>query len=258
MPKGLGGVYQRLLQLVEDKERLISMLQWIVLAARPLTVDELTAVTKTKASDALTSDVIREQLASCGLLVRLEGNIVNLVHESAKEFFHSEQVNIKGIDMFYMDRTTHLALIQTCLTLIEESYKPSDKISNACLNNSLLAYACMYWPEDFRHAFEVMNESHFSRPFFLPQSPIREGRWECYWEEGKYGGVAPTFTLLHLAAYFGNVGWTKLLLKQYGADHVAFPPGKKITMAVRRFSGPPPGATKTRGIPDQSWRQDQC
>lgn len=248
MPKGLGGVYQRLLQLVEDKERLISMLQWIVLAARPLTVDELTAVTKTKASDALTpSDVMREQLASCGLLVRLEGNIVNLVHESAKEFFHSEQVNIKGIDMFYMDQTTHLALMQTCLTLIEESYKPSDKISNACLNNSLLAYACMYWPEHFRHAFEVMNESHFSRPFFLPQSPIREGWWECYWEEEKYGGVAPTFTLLHLAAYFGNVGWTKMLLKQYGADHVA---SRRLTWQKDNYGRAPLFWAATRGHKD--------
>ncbi|KAK3671637.1 hypothetical protein LTR78_008560 [Recurvomyces mirabilis] len=248
MPKGLGGVYQRLLQLVEDKERLVSMLQWVVLAARPLTVDELTAVTKTKASDGLTpSDVIRDQLASCGLLVRLEGNVVNLVHESAKEFFQSEQVNIKGIDMFYMDQTTHLVLMQTCLTLIEKSYNPSDTISNACLNDSLLAYACMYWPEHIRHAFEVMDQSHFSRPFFLPESAIRESWWELYWEEEKYGGVAPTFTLLHLAAYFGNVGWTKMLLKQYGNDHVA---SRRLTWRKDNYGRAPLCWAATRGHKD--------
>ncbi len=248
MLKGLDEIYQRLLQLVEDKERLISMLQWIVLVARSLTVDELTAVTKTKASDALTpSNVMREQLASCGLLMRLEENIVNLVHESAKEFFHSEQVNIKGIDMFYVDQTTDLALMQTCLTLIEESHKPSDNISNACLNNSLLAYACIYWPEHFRHVFEVMNESRFSRPFFLPQSTIREGWWECYWEVEKYGGVTPTFTLLHLAAYFGNVGWTKMLLKQYGTDHVA---SRRLTWQKDNYGRAPLFWAATRGHKD--------
>jgi len=248
MPKGLGGVYQRLLQLVEDKERLVLMLQWIVLAARPLTVDELTAVTNTKASNALTpSDMIRDQLTSCGLLVRLEGNVVNLVHESAKEFFQSEQVNIKGIDMFYMDQTTHLALMQTCLSLIEKSYDSSEKVSNTCANNSLLGYACMYWPEHFRHAFEVMDVSHFSRPFFLPQSPIREGWWECYWEEEKYGGVAPTYTLLHLAAYFGNVGWTKMLLKQYGTDHVA---SRRLTWQKDNYGRAPLFWAATRGHRD--------
>ena len=248
MPKSLGGVYQRLLQLIEDKERLIFMLRWIILAARPLTVDELAAVTKTKGSETIVpSDVIRDQLASCGLLVRLEDNVVNLVHESAREFFQSEQINIKGIDMFYMDQTTHLALMETCLTLIERGYNSSDTISNACQHNSLLAYACLYWPEHFRYAFNVMNESHFSRPFFLPQSPMRESWWEYYWEEEKYGGVAPTFTLLHLAAYFGNVGWTKMLLKQYGTNHVA---SRRITWQKDNYGRAPLFWAATRGNKD--------
>jgi nucleoside phosphorylase len=248
VPKGLGGVYQRLLQLVEDKKKLVSMLQWIVLAARPLTVDELTVVTKTKASgDLMPTDVMRDQLASCGLLVKINGDVVNLVHESAKEFFQSSQVNIQGINMFYMDQTTHLALMQTCLTLIEESYKPPNSISNACLNNTLLAYACLYWPEHFRHAFEVMDDSHFSRPFFLPQSPVREDWWEYYWEQEKYGGVAPTFTLLHLAAYFGNVGWTKMLLKQYRADHVTF---RRLTGQKDNYGRTPLFWAATRGHKD--------
>ncbi|KAF5875514.1 putative ankyrin repeat-containing protein [Botrytis fragariae] len=37
VPKGLGGVYQRLLQQIDDKEALVPIFQWIVLAARPLT-----------------------------------------------------------------------------------------------------------------------------------------------------------------------------------------------------------------------------
>jgi hypothetical protein len=36
------------------------------------------------------------------LLVKVGGDVVNLVHESAKEFFQSDQVNIKGINMFHV------------------------------------------------------------------------------------------------------------------------------------------------------------
>lgn len=41
IPKGLGRIYQRLLRQVDDKEALAPILQWVVLAARPLTLGEL-------------------------------------------------------------------------------------------------------------------------------------------------------------------------------------------------------------------------
>lgn len=92
-----------------------------------------------------------------------------------------------------------------------------------------------------------MNESHFLRPFFLPQSPIRESWWKFYWEEEKYGGVAPTFSLLHLAAYFGNVGWTRMLLQQYGSDHTA---SRRLTWPKDNYGRAPLFWAATRGHKD--------
>ncbi|PKK51843.1 hypothetical protein CI102_5889 [Trichoderma harzianum] len=123
VPKGLGGVYQRLLQQIEDKDALVPILQWVVLAARPLTLDELTAATGIKGSGNFSAtDVIRNRLRLCGLMVKIQGNVVNLVHESAKEFFQSNQVNIKGISRFRMNHDTHRSLMRTCLEHVERAW----------------------------------------------------------------------------------------------------------------------------------------
>ncbi|OKL59155.1 hypothetical protein UA08_05962 [Talaromyces atroroseus] len=221
VPKGLGGIYRRLLQQVEDKEKLVPILQWIVLAARPLTVDELTAAGGIKESKGLVpTEVMKARLASCGLLVKIDGDVVNLVHESAKEFFQSDQVNVEGISMFHMNSTTHRTLMRTCMTLIEGSYKSPGSINEASRQNTLLAYASLYWPEHFRHASDLTDApSEFSRQFFRAKSAVREDWWRFYWDQERYGGAPPSFTLLHLAAYFGNVAWAKMLLKQYASDH---------------------------------------
>ncbi|KAH8717928.1 Vegetative incompatibility protein HET-E-1 [Beauveria bassiana] len=220
LPKGLGGIYQRLLQQVEDKEKLVPVLEWIVLAARPLTVDELTAATRTTASNDLTStEVMKSQLKSCGLLVKIEGEVVNLVHESAKEFFQSDQVNVEGINMFYMNHATHQKLMRACLKLIEESYTSLDGVSDKAVRTALLPYASVYWPEHFRHVND--NSSELSRQFFQAESLVRKQWWELYWDQEQYGGAPPSFTLLHLAAYFGDISWARTLIHHYGSDRTS-------------------------------------
>ncbi|RYP53253.1 hypothetical protein DL768_001757 [Monosporascus sp. mg162] len=207
----------RLLQQIDDKEALVPILQWIVLAARPLTVDELTVATGTKTSGTFpATEVIKNRLRFCGLLVKIEGDVVNLVHESAKEFFQSDQVNIKGISMFRMSQDTHRTLMRTCLAHVERGYGTPGRIDERSGHDSLLPYASQYWPVHFHHAIDVIDaSSEFSRPFFQVDSPIRDEWWKFYWEQEKNGGNPPSFTLLHLAAYLGNVAWAKMLLSKH-------------------------------------------
>lgn len=217
VPKGLGGVYQRLLQQIDDKKALVPILQWIVLAARPLTVDELTVATGAKPSGSLpATQVIKNQLRVFGLLVKIEGDVVNLVHESAKEFFQSDQVNIEGISMFRMSEDTHRTLLRTCLAHVERGYGTPGRIDERLSHNPLLTYASQYWPVHFYHAINVIDApADFSRPFFDVNSPIRDEWWKFYWEQEKNGGNPPSFTLLHLAAYLGNVVWAKMLIGKH-------------------------------------------
>ncbi|KEY70793.1 hypothetical protein S7711_03288 [Stachybotrys chartarum IBT 7711] len=217
VPKGLGGIYQRLLQQIGDKEALVPILQWVVLAARPLTLEELTVAAGIKTAGALPAmQVTKNRLGFGGLLVKVEGDIVNLVHESAKEFFQSDQVNIKGINMFHMSQDTHRTLMQICLTHVERGYGNPGRIHEMSGHDPFLSYASQYWPVHFHHAIHVIDAlSEFSRPFFRVDSPIRDEWWKVYWEQEKNGGSPPSFTLLHLAAYFGNVPWAKLLISQH-------------------------------------------
>ncbi|KAI0203575.1 ankyrin repeat protein [Astrocystis sublimbata] len=221
VPKGLGGVYQRLLQQIDDKEALVPILQWIVLAARPLTVSELTAATGIEAAGTSpATEVIKKRLRFCGLLVKIEEDVVNLVHESAKEFFQSDQVNMEGINMFRMNQNTHKTLMQTCLAHVERGYASSgsigESISEGSGHDPLLPYSSQYWPVHFHHAIDVINaSSEFSRVFFDVNSPVRDEWWKHYWEQEKNGGNPPSFTLLHLAAYLGNVAWAKILIREH-------------------------------------------
>ncbi|KAK4223218.1 hypothetical protein QBC38DRAFT_517311 [Podospora fimiseda] len=218
IPKGLGGFYCRLLEQVVDKEILVPLLQWVVLAARPLTVTELAAAAQVEGSDTLSvTEVLKERLGSCGLLVKIYNGVVNLVHESAREFFQSDQVNRQGssISIFYMNHKAHRNIMRTCLALIEGSYKSPGSISNASTRNSLLAYAGLYWPGHFKQSIDP-NEAQMDDTlslFFQSESAVREDWWNFYWQCIESGGTPPKFTLLHLAAYFGNLAWANMLLK---------------------------------------------
>ncbi|KAI1052300.1 hypothetical protein LB507_007582 [Fusarium sp. FIESC RH6] len=217
VPKGLGGIYQRLLQQIVDKEALVPILPWVVLAARPLTLEELTVAAGITASGTIpATQVTKNRLRLSGLLVKIEGDVVNLVHESAKEFFQGGQVDIQGINMFRMDQNTHKSLMHTCLTHIERRYGNPRSAHEPSSNDPFLSYASQYWPVHFHHAIHVIDsQSEFSRPFFQVDSPIREEWWKLYWEQEKNGGSPPSFTLLHLAAYFGNIPWAKLLIRDH-------------------------------------------
>lgn len=224
IPKGLGGIYCRLLEQVEEKESLVPILRWIVLAARPLTLDELAFAAKVQATDSSSpKEVLKDRLASCGLLVRVEEDLVNLVHESAREYFQSEQIKADNIKMFHMDQAAHRTLMRTCLGLIEDNYRSPGSISNASLHNTLLTYASLYWPEHFRHAVSSAD-FYFepSRRFFQQDSAVRDDWWNFYWQQEQAGGAPPSFSLLHLAAYFGNLPWAQLLLRQDASDGLSF------------------------------------
>lgn len=199
-PNVLGGIYQRLLRQFDDKEALIPILQWVVLTAWPLTPEELTVTAEVKTAGTIpATQVTRRQLRVSGLLVKAKRNMVHLVHESAKKIVQSDQVNIKGIDMFHMGQEAHRKLMQTCLAHVEYEYGGSSTPAQ----DHFSSYASQCWPVYFHHTIDVIDSAtEFSRSFFGVNSPIWTEWWKVCWEQEKNGGSPPTSTLLHLVAYF--------------------------------------------------------
>ena len=103
VPKGLGGIYRRLLLRIRDEDKLLPILQWVVLAARLLTIHELALAVDIQGFDTpMSAELVRNRLAACGLMRKINDDMVNLVHESARDFFQSDQVKSENIEVFYM------------------------------------------------------------------------------------------------------------------------------------------------------------
>ena len=137
--KGFEGIYRRLLLRIQDEDKLLFIFQWVVLATRPLTIHELAmAVTIQRSDTSMFEEVVKNRLAACGLLLKIDDDVVNLVHESARDFFQSEQIKNENIEVCYMNFNTHRTLLRTCLDIIEKNYKSPGSISDATHHNSLL------------------------------------------------------------------------------------------------------------------------
>lgn len=181
-------------------------------------------------------------------MVKIDGDIVNLVHESAKEFFQSEQVNTDSISAFYMNYTAYRTLLRTCLRLIEGNYKSLGSISDASHYNSLLNYAGIYWPEHFRYAFDPVEiQFEISHQFFQVKSAVREDWWSFYWRWEQAGRAPPSFTLLYLAAYFGYYAWAKALLEERVSNTIF---SRRLTSRTDSYGRTPLFWAASRGYRD--------
>ncbi|CAI6101215.1 unnamed protein product [Clonostachys chloroleuca] len=195
IPKDLSEIYRRMLDDIPDPKNVALIIGWVVLSRRPLTLAELAAAAKINCTNTQSSeDILKFRLESCGVLLRIENNVVHLVHQSAKEYLQADGPRGKAIEMFFVTKADHLTLAKTCLEFME----------GAVQSCPLLEYAALYWPEHLRLASDPLPSIHdISKSFFRDKSEVRSIWWSNYWASHRYGKVPESFTVLHLAAYFG-------------------------------------------------------
>ncbi|KMU77168.1 Pfs [Coccidioides immitis RMSCC 3703] len=213
VPKRLGDIYKRILHQMEDKEQLARILQWVVLARRPLTLTELAIAVDIHDSNTQSCvEILKDQLSSCRQLLKVMGDSVSLIHNSAKDFLLGDVHS--GIEAFCVREETHLVLARTCLDTIEVGHKTSNNIRSEPAESTLFPYASRYWLDHLRQVPDTIEQDLFSRQFFTPNSSARGRWWADYWVKEQYG-VAPTsFTLLHLAAYLESLHGLKCFLEK--------------------------------------------
>lgn len=163
VPTDLQKLYSRMVQsIVADKRKVKlakSILTWVVLASRPLTVDELRCAVKLDVNETLQS-MSKAIPSLCEQLVFIDqSNKVHLIHETAREFLvtkgpHSDPAVLKTESH---TRLSHLLLRYLCSEVLKFQQARTQqtarlrgfaKSSTATPTDaSLLDYACSFFAE---------------------------------------------------------------------------------------------------------------
>src|SRR5580658_7547196 len=162
LPESLDMTYERILKEIKKPNRRLAqrVLQCLVIAVRPLRVDELGEVLAVDFDDAegiprLKPDWRWEEkelalLSACSSLIAIveagDSRIVQFSHFSVKEFLTSSRLVIAGgeVSIFYIDLVlAHMTLAQACLGVLlqikddVEGHTPED--------HPLARYAAEHW-----------------------------------------------------------------------------------------------------------------
>ena len=212
-PPGLDKLYARMLLQINDGRREIAakILCWVVMAVRPLTLSELsTAIESTVRPSAILSrdEVVRDQVLNCGYFLTIDK--VGLIHQSAKDYLLREISDPDSkLEYFRVKaEASNLEITRKCLDYLQHSPLTAGEV-NLERDTShlkafpLLSYAVLYWPEHARSLNRSEDIFNLSQPFYHKKSQIRQSWLETYWALEKIGKPPNSFTLLHLASYFG-------------------------------------------------------
>jgi ankyrin repeat protein len=230
-PSGLEELYARMLLQIEHnrQETAAKILRWVVMAVRPLTVSELSAAIETTVKPSVATfscdEVTRDQVLYCGYLLTIKEDKVGLIHQSAKDYLLRETPDSNPkLEAFRIKKEVgNLKIAARCLDYLQDGAlrdgKVDLKVNIAHLKAfPLLSYAALHWHEHARSLNRSENIFDLSLPFYQTKSQIRESWWRTYWAAmtpEEEPDVPDSFTLLHVASFFGILPLAEnLLLKQ--------------------------------------------
>src|SRR5271156_6649788 len=231
LPIGLEGMYERMLLQIREERRDIaaSILCWVVMAIRPLTLTELSAATGVKPVANLSIDeVMRDHIGFCGYLLTITGNDVGLVHQSVKDYLLRKDLDLNPQLEFFRikEEETNSEIARTCFNYLHDGALADGSVRlveryNEAADTShlqafpLLSYAVLHWPEHARYSSSLAEDIFdLSIPFYEKKSPVREAWLTTYWAAEENEEVPGSLSLLHLASFFGIVPLTRKLLKK--------------------------------------------
>ncbi|KAI0408779.1 hypothetical protein F4802DRAFT_366865 [Xylaria palmicola] len=206
VPDDLYKMYTRMLEMIESERRRTklarSILSWVTLACRPLTVDELRCAIRLDINE--TPHNIEKAIPTvCGQLVFIDqASRVHMIHETAREFLLSEDLD-SPLAVKRGERHGHLAqllckYLATDAAKTPQSFQPfrGTKFLMA-IDTSLVEYAAGFFAEHLyrSNSEEVAPMSELCK--FLKSNVL-------YWVEliAQAGDLRPiNRTAIHLAGY---------------------------------------------------------
>ncbi|KAI1500933.1 hypothetical protein F5X99DRAFT_418859 [Biscogniauxia marginata] len=206
VPEDLYRLYLKMLESIENEKRrkkvAKSILSWVALACRPLTVDELRCAVKLDIQET-PHNMEKAILAVCGQLVFIDqAQNVHMIHETAREFLLSEDLG-SALAVRRSDRHGHLALL-CCKYLSGEvlkapqGFKPMRATKSfSAPDAALVDYASRFFSEHLYRSNSKDDAPMYELIIFLKNSVLN------WLEKISHGGdLSPiTRTAVNLAGY---------------------------------------------------------
>lgn len=228
LPPTVNVAYNRILNKSSDVKTAKRLLHIIVAAARPLTVSEMGFALDIRQEHTCYADLdlasenrIQNRITNlCGLFVNItESKNVYLLHQTAKEFLVQKEVDedttpaVAGGELSWESslrpQDSHRVLYEICAwnllftdfdTIDFSREGPSDLV----ISHVFLAYSATNWAAHFRESgikdkavMESLNK------ICDPLSNRRIIWFDIYWMLTHPGTLAPFFSTLMIASYFG-------------------------------------------------------
>jgi ankyrin repeat protein len=193
LPESLDETYERILKEIKkpNRDHARRLLQCLVVAIRPLRVEELAEVLAVDFDDAdgipklnpkwRWEDEEQALLASCSSLIAIVesglSRVVQFSHFSVREFLTSTRLATSSGDVSRYHialEPAHTILAQTCMSILLRSHDRDEQDGNGVKNNSPLArYAAEHWAAhaQFEHVSSYLGTSMASlfdvdKPYF--------------------------------------------------------------------------------------------
>jgi hypothetical protein len=127
LPVGLTGMYDRMLLQIDSRHRAAcaKILRWVSCAMRPLSSHELHAVIGSEPSGLLsTKQNTLDCLTICGPFITISNGMVNLVHESARDYLAlPRDSKATALECFHLQPSlVHLKMATMCLVYIQYDF----------------------------------------------------------------------------------------------------------------------------------------
>jgi hypothetical protein len=223
LPTGLPAIYDRMLLQIPARHRELSqaILRWVTFAVRPLELEELAAAVglQSRHPQLNTVEVARDAVARCGPLLKIQDQVVSLVHQSMRDYLLREERHIDTVlDAFRLQaEPSHLELAQKCLDCLARSSLQHEEINFRIRTNPhdppLLRYATFNWPEHAKSCSALAAKLIDPHGFFLGKTSSLRINW---WNSSKMmflHGLEPQ-QLLHLACSFAIIPWVEAVLSK--------------------------------------------
>jgi ankyrin repeat protein len=230
-PQGLFQLYGRILLQIPLRRRTSTakILQWVVMAARPLTLRELGAVLglADNASPGLTCEAAAlEQVKNCGHLLMItrrkfhHEHEVRFIHQSAKEYLLRETCdpNPDLESLRIKKEVANYQIAKQCLDYLQgdalaHGYVDLYRDQRHLKAFPLLDYATLHWFEHARCLSDPdLDVFDLSLPFYADPSPVREAWLRTFYLEQEYSLPLCSSSLLHVTSCFGIVPLAEKLL----------------------------------------------